>query len=407
MPVTTTDDTLITINQMQASLSINPDNSEFSEISETKQMHEMIQKDIVEDECIDTNNNTRGTALEVYDTDIHKLPNCFETKCPRNATNNGKSNENGSIQLLSKGSSAIESSNVYSSGTETKLVSDEDACDSHKSRPLIIHPILKHLNVNNWTSLGNTIEGQNCDKIVNAQANSTKTASSVSFLLPTHLSSTHSNITDSDTTSKENSLLTDKSTGIKLISALNDISVTDGFKSFRHMKTASPVNALLPISPPCLSDSDISEYEATIHEVKVAANEIEATMKPPINVEEGGRYSILNPDFSPKVEEDSAWMAEIKSMRNEITSQKNKCLMGAINVDFSPKTSSIKMSSKHNEGYDEDSSGESTDTLLEEARQYLTIAKEKLVTLEDWKIIDQNKKEYKRASRVRRNQKRQ
>jgi hypothetical protein len=35
-------------------------------------------------------------------------------------------------------------------------------------------------------------------------------------------------------------------------------------------------------------------------------------------------------------------------------------------------------------GSSHDSGSESTDSLLEEARQYLTVAKTKLVTIEDW-----------------------
>ena len=118
-------------------------------------------------------------------------------------------------------------------------------------------------------------------------------------------------------------------------------------------------------------------------------------MQASLNVE-GGRYSILNRDFSSKITEKSEWTKEIEILRKEILCQKEKCEVDSKNFIKSSEfevTRRVSKATIENSGY---SSGESTDTLLEEARNYVQMAKEKIVTLDDWKIIEERKKKYRK-----------
>ena len=119
-------------------------------------------------------------------------------------------------------------------------------------------------------------------------------------------------------------------------------------------------------------------------------------MKPPLNVERGGRYSILNKDFSSKNTEKSMYTKEIETIRKEIIYQQEKCNIELEKSFQSSEVSKNESATKENNDNSGYSSGESTDTLLEEARNYIQMAKEKIVTLDDWKIIEENKKKYRK-----------
>ena len=159
--------------------------------------------------------------------------------------------------------------------------------------------------------------------------------------------------------------------------------------------SSNETNQLRMSRPSSFSDSDISDDENAQDKI-LPIKKIDEMMKAPLNVEEGGRYSILNKDFSSKVKEKSVYTQEIETLRKEIILHHEKC---EVSLQKSFKTSNFTVQKKTENvitdpsGY---SSGESTDTLLEEARNYVQMAKEKIVTVEDWKVIEEKKKKYRK-----------
>ena len=381
-------------------------NLHVSELASTEESNEILRGLFQKESATDTNNNTNNSiAFEMLNNDIHDISDycALSSKCQGSIEVENNNETNSIIQLSSNVAPNQESNavNCTSSKKEEKEGSVVTDCVGHKSRPLTIHPILKYPKNIDIGSSSDIVLEERRHKTHKSQCpnNSNKATPSVSFLLPSDLYSTESDTIDNKIMSKRNML---KSTEKAVIKTPNKVISLDAPKSRGHNKISPTAKLSLRLSPPSsFSDSDISDYETPPIKTNMVTRTIDEMMKPPINVEEGGRYSILNPDFSPKSIEDSIRMTEIETMRSEIVSQKNKCLLGVINWDCSVKTVVSEKIFQPNPDNDEDSSGESTDTLLEEARQYLVLAKEKFVTVDDWKTIEQNKKKYrKKVNRV-------
>ena len=325
-----------------------------------------------------------------------------------------------------------------------------------KSAAKIIHPILKQSKPNNYTRFPDdakidlhVLNGDDNDQYISSipPHPSTKNQFSVSFSLPNTIGTVSNKLSSSSKGMSINSHTTYKKNECIVGGTLNDeaaletnmepsessslnvelegtlkkkvinCKIKTESKTDCRTKTKSSIKFALPLSPPSLSGSDLSEYEAVIKDAQLAVEKIDKVMKPPITVEEGGRYSILNPNFTPKFQEESAWMMEIKSMQNEIIIERQKCISevmqktsrncGSVLQERQGKKQTARPHYTLKEldkvdGEDEDSSSEeSTDTLLEEARLYVAIAKEKIVTLDDWQKIDENKKLYKKKVKNR------
>ena len=221
----------------------------------------------------------------------------------------------------------------------------------------------------------------------------------VSFFLPSDVSvSTQNDIVDGEIMSYNNSF-TDANDLPKFDSSSDKISNIDRVSVHAsHDEIWSKRKKSFQISPPSsFSDSDTCDNEATtLRGRNLSTPEISyMTNDRQINIQEGGRYSILNRDFTPKTKEGST-LKEFREIRKEILSQRARCELD-VNKWKSSSTSSLLIRSKGRKSYNfEDSSGESTDTLLEEAKQYIDVAKEKIVTMEDWNKIDLKKKKYKK-----------
>lgn len=109
-----------------------------------------------------------------------------------------------------------------------------------------------------------------------------------------------------------------------------------------------------------------------------------------VDTVQGGRYTLVDRNFTPLTQNTSnscqtnVVTTVSKAVVNESNSgqQKQQQLQSNDEVDC-PK------------GEDSPSDDESTDTLLEEAKQYVELAKSKLVTPEDWKVIECNSRKKK------------
>lgn len=116
----------------------------------------------------------------------------------------------------------------------------------------------------------------------------------------------------------------------------------------------------------------------------------------------GGRYSILHRDnLTPRIPEQAA--VDDLGVRDVLPwwPQREARCLGA-----TPPTVTLKVGRRKSRGFVSDeplspsSSGESTDTLLEEAEQFLTRARSKFVTLKDWDDIERCKETFKRRKRT-------
>ena len=232
-----------------------------------------------------------------------------------------------------------------------------------------------------------------------ASNSSSNKVHAVSFVLPSDVSvSTQNDIVDGEIMSYNNSLadandLPTFDSSSDKISNIDRVSIPAS-----HDEIWSNRKKSFLISPPSsFSDSDTCDNETTaLRGRNLSSLEISfMTNDRQINIQEGGRYSILNRDFTPKTKESST-LKEFQQIRKEIISQRARCELD-VNKWKSSSTSSLLIRSKKTKSYNfEDSSGESTDTLLEEAKQYIDVAKEKIVTMEDWHKIDLKKKKYKK-----------
>lgn len=265
---------------------------------------------------------------------------------------------------------------------------------SHLSRPLIIRPILKYTSKHN---LGFQLDHSNA-KTHNTHQYSFpgSKSSSVSFLLPSEVNSDSEDMTDGKMASDTENVQSKHS-------LRNDLEhppeITTDFNTkecIPNLPSASINQFILRMSrPSSFSDSDVSADENTADKNFDPIEKIDKLMQTSFNVE-GGRYSILNRDFSSKITEKSEWTKEIEIIRNEIICQKEKCEVDSKNFTRPSEfevTRKISKTITDNSGY---SSGDSTDTLLEEARNYIQVAKEKIVTLDDWKIIEEKKKKFRK-----------
>ena len=122
------------------------------------------------------------------------------------------------------------------------------------------------------------------------------------------------------------------------------------------MTPKMPEETRLPVIAEEKQDDPIQQTEKSTV-IQKSYEEIDYKMSKVCTIQ-GGRYSLLNRDFSPKNPPKS-----------------NGCPEFGDEVDLGPSR-------------DSSDSDESTDTLLEEARQFVSIAKRKLVTLDDWKLIE-------------------
>ena len=356
----------------------------------------LIQKE----NLVDTNNNTNSIIdFQLLNEEHHNINEHCEPldKCCDNIEVKSNSEQTNcvavSIELVAKQESSLFVDNILSNEAEVTELSPEIISLNHSSRPLILRPILKNTNEKDSVSSIIQLNKGSIKDCKDQRTYNNSKLSSVTFLLPPDLNSVHNYKKENTMISEKNNLIQDDS---KEINVSNTSEVDASFNdqnSGTHIEMCQTKKYLLQMSPPSsFSDSDLSENENFARENNLHIKNIDDMMKPPMNVEEGGRYSILNPDFSSKINEKSTWMAEIENIRSEIISQKDKCIMDMKKWNTSTKLEENRKSTKYKFDNGEDSSGESTDTLLEEARQYVNLAKEKLVTLEDWKIIDQNKR---------------
>ena len=270
------------------------------------------------------------------------------------------------------------------------------------TQPLYLRPILKRANEYDGGSELNLGAFNDFNK--HPGYNGIKPLS-VSFLLPSHFEGAHNERTDSTVVSKDDrSIYHYQDEKMTMMPNQNTtICSNEDNLSTPHTMSLFEIQSF-PISrPSSFSDSDNYENYTSPKRSKAQNQKLCDILKTPINIQEGGRYSILNRDFSSKAREKSVYMSDVENIKSEITSEKDKCILDARlyrNRSLAPEAR--KISHRITSEYDDDSSGESTDTLLEEARQYVDLAKDRLVTLEDWKTIEQNKKKNrKKMNRVK------
>ena len=289
----------------------------------------------------------------------------------------------------------VKEANICSSSRPSKEAHSFNS-DQHSIFP---RPILKCSDQENLVS-GLVKEEYSITVSKNETSNSSSNkVHAVSFFLPSDVNVfTQNDIVDGEIMSYNNSF-TDANDLPKFDSSSDKISNIDRVSvPASHDEIWSKRKKSFLISPPSsFSDSDTCDNEATtLRGRNLSTPEISyMTNDRQINIQEGGRYSILNRDFTPKTKESST-LQECQEIRKEILSQRARCELD-VKKWKSSSTSSLLIRSKGRKSYNfEDSSGESTDTLLEEAKQYIDVAKEKIVTMEDWNKIDLKKKKYKK-----------
>ena len=346
---------------------------------------------------VDTNNNNKSSSyVEIRTCDKIFPPGHCECKKDEQYLNNKIHKDNQVTQT----DFSTPNSNCDNSATtnQTSLVRENKTTEiflnveAHyqTSSPLLIRPILKkssekrsnkEINISNQETANESQSNFECTK-----------SSSVSFLLPSENKYISKDVVDSKMASKEeqnfekNDLTCPPESGVR---------VEKGQCVQNLQISSNETNQLRMSRPSSFSDSDISDDENAQDKI-LPIKKIDEMMKAPLNVEEGGRYSILNKDFSSKVKEKSVYSQEVETLRKEIIYHHEKC---EVSLKKSFKTSSFTVPKKtenviiDHSGY---SSGESTDTLLEEARNYVQMAKEKIVTVEDWKVIEEKKKKYRK-----------
>ena len=102
-----------------------------------------------------------------------------------------------------------------------------------------------------------------------------------------------------------------------------------------------------------------------------------------VNTVQGGRYTLVDRNFTPLPANSDK--ADVKIYRNADD---------AADVPLSEQDQ-VDTSQQQNGPPDSSSDDDSTDTLLEEAKQYVELASCKLVTLEDWEVIESNSRKKK------------
>ena len=363
------------------------------------------------DGSVDTNNNSKdninfppsktknylytfqGSAYEdnaLYNrlTDIHDYPDGLaHTSLKQIALKQATSKKYESLK--------VKEANICSSSRPSKEAHSFNS-DQHSIFP---RPILKCSDQKNLVS-GLVKEEYSITVSKNETSNSSSNkVHAVSFFLPSDVNvSTQNDIVDGEIMSYNNSFTdaNDLPTFDRSSDKISNIDRVSVLAS--HDEIWSKRKKSFLISPPSsFSDSDTCDNETTALRGRNLSNpEISyMTNDRQLNIQEGGRYSILNRDLTPKTKESSA-LKEFQEIRKEILSQRARCELD-VNKWKSSSTSSLLIRSKGRKSYNfEDSSGESTDTLLEEAKQYIDVAKEKIVTMEDWNKIDLKKKKYKK-----------
>ena len=387
-------------------LDVNSDNTQCfhlanldrTDISSTYDTSETLTNNLSRKETfVDTNNNTNSIIdLKLLNKE-HRIINkhCESLdKCCDNIEVESDCKQTTCVAIpieeVANQESSLLVDNIPSNDEKVTELSPEIISLNHSSRPITLRPILKNINAQDSRASIVHLNKRAAKHCTNQLTYSTNKLSSVSFLLPPDLSSVQNYRQQQNMISEKDDFQQHK---YKEKNISNNSEVDSSRKSRNHLSIRPTKKYLLRMSPPSsFSDSDLSENEDLVQESNLDIQNIDDMMKPPMNVEEGGRYSILNPDFSSKSNEKSTWMIEIENMRSEIISQKEKCVIDMKKWNASTKFEETRKPTKYIFEHAEDSSGESTDTLLEEARQYVNLAKEKLVTVEDWKIIDQNKK---------------
>ena len=365
------------------------------------------------DGSIDTNNNSKDNI----DSHPSKATNYLSTFQCSAYGDNAKYNRLTDIHDSPDGSAhtslkPVAFEEAISKNYEILKVNESNICTS--SRPtkeahsfysgqhsIFPRPILKHSDQKNDYLVSGLVKEEYSITVSKDETSypSSNKVHAVSFLLPSDVSvSTQNDIVDGEMISYNNSI-TDANELPTCDSSSNKISNIDRvYIPANHDEIWPNRNKSFLISPPSsFSDSDTCDNENTVHRKRNLSNpEISyMTNDGQINVQEGGRYSILNRDFTPKTKESST-LKEFQEIRKEILSQRARCELH-VNKWKSSSTSSLLIRSKGTKSYNfEDSSGESTDTLLEEAKQYIDVAKEKIVTMEDWHKIDLKKKKYKK-----------
>ena len=366
-------------------------NSGLIEIAKTSYFEEV--------DDVDTNNNSISTIIDIGVFNKNVPPekcdcNIFEKDINEKIfLADQEAQTDFSIEEKNKFHVPENVSIVQQTSSNDSEVYDNLKSQSHLSRPLLIRPILKYTSE---YSLREYSSGSNSED-TNRHQHSTSSgkSSSVSFLLPSESQSTGEDTMDGKFRSRSQG-------SIDAIPKKNNLEDPPGdVTDFKHKECLqnlpiSPNDISLRMSrPSSFSDSDISGDENASKNI-LPIKKIDEMMKGPLNIERGGRYSILNKDFSSKNTEKSVYTKEIETIRKEIICHQEKYKI-EIQNSFQPcevsKNESAAILNIDNSGY---SSGESTDTLLEEARNYVQMAKEKIVTLDDWKIIEENKKKYRK-----------
>ena len=310
----------------------------------------LIQKEIL----VDTNNNTKNIIdVQLLNKEYHSINEQCESleKCSDNIEVESFCGQTTCVSIPIEKVGNQESSslvdNIPSNDEKDTELPPEIISLNHSSRPLILRPILKNINEKDSGSSIVHLNKNSIKSCTDQLTYSNSKLSSVSFLLPPDLNSVQSSKKQKNMFSEKDNLVQHNS---KENNPSNTSEVDSGFngrKSRNHFATHPTQKYLLRMSPPSsFSDSDLSENEDLVQENNLHIQNIDDLMKPPMNVEEGGRYSILNPDFSLKSNEKSTYIAEIENMRSEIISQKDKCVMDMKKWNASTKFEDTRKTTK-------------------------------------------------------------